>query len=97
MHRALRILLIGSVFSIENCKSNSDRLITVLASVAEPFVIYDKNSSIPNGLDVDIINNFAKQFNLQVKFLIANENLNEIFANGDPDRLKSFVESVSES
>lgn len=96
MHRALRFLLIGSVFSIGNCKSDSDRLITVVASVAEPFVIYDENSSTPKGLDVDIINNFAKQFNLQVKFLMANENLNEISANGN-QRLRSFVESVFES
>lgn len=80
--------------------SSSNRSLTVMAFIAEPFVIYDRKSSTLKGLDVDIIENFAKKFNLHVKFLLSNESLNELFEAGmvkaTRDQRQIFLDSVSQ-
>lgn len=50
-----------------------------MASHAKPYV-FDGGQSI-KGVDVDIIENFARKFNLKVKYIIADEPLREIFSN----------------
>lgn len=73
-----------------------------MASIAEPFVIYDRKLSILKGLDVDIIHHFAKKLNLDVKFLLTEVNINEVFRDGveitieDRQRQQIFLESISE-
>lgn len=84
-----------------NSNKNSNRSITVMASVAEPFVIYDRKSSTLKGLDVDIINNFAQKHKLNVKFVLTDEIPNEVFKDGVKitaeyrQRQRKFLESIS--
>lgn len=54
--------------------------INVMVSQAEPFVFIDNATQKLNGLDVKIIENFAKRVNLQVNYIITNESLNEVFS-----------------
>lgn len=64
----------------------------IMASPIEPFVIYNPNQSTLIGLDVKIIENFAKRFNLETNFIITNESLLEIFSSDD--RTTHFQRSV---
>lgn len=64
-----------------NCAfgENDVQKIKVLASVMEPFVIYDGHSRRFTGLDVDILENFAKKIHFEVEFVASTKHLNEIF------------------
>lgn len=74
------VIATGAVCSAQDFESQSGRTIKVMASLSEPFVILDEKLSTLRGLDVDIINNFAKKYNLVVEFVIANESLNLAFS-----------------
>lgn len=73
-----------------------------MASIAEPFLIYDRKLSTLKGLDVDMIHHFAKKLNLNVKFFLTEVNINEVFRDGveitieDRQRQRIFLESISE-
>lgn len=73
------MFIVGAVSSARDFESKLFRNLKVMASISEPFVIFDSKTSTLKGLDVDIINNFAKKYNLAVEFVIANESLNEAF------------------
>lgn len=102
MYLIVLFSIIGIVCSAKTFESNlsSNRSLTVMAFIAEPFVIYDRKSTTLKGLDVDIIKIFAKKFNLHVKFLLSNESLNELFETGmveaTRDQRQIFLESVSQ-
>lgn len=66
--------------------------LTIMASPIEPFVAYSPNQSTLIGLDVKIIENFAKQFKLETKFIVTNESLLEVFSSDQ--RTASFLRSV---
>lgn len=66
--------------------------VTIMASPIEPFVVYNPNQSKLIGLDVEIIENFAKKFNFEVKFIMTNESVLEIFSSDD--RTIHFLRSV---
>lgn len=66
--------------------------LTVMASEIEPFVVYSPNKSELIGLDVKIIENFAKRFKVKVKFIMTNESLLEIFSSDD--RTAHFLRSI---
>ena len=59
----------------------SDRRITVAISERIPFVILGRNRT-SMGLDVQILENFAKKFHLQIDYVIINSSLNCAFSNG---------------
>lgn len=59
-------------------KNHPDLTITVALSERKPFVILDGNAT-PTGLDVLIIENFARKFNLKIKYIIMNTSMNDIF------------------
>lgn len=67
----------------------------MLASIAEPFVIYDKETSKLSGLDIDIVTNFAKKVNLQVEFIMANESLKAVL--NSENRLRNSSQFVLDS
>lgn len=74
-------------------ESSLTREIRVMASQMKPFVFYDKNTL--KGLDIDIIENFAKKFKLKVKYITKNKSLNEAFSTQDGfDRFKQSIRNV---
>lgn len=60
--------------------ADHDRTITVALSQQKPFVILDKNGS-PTGLDVSIMENFAKKFNIHIDYIVVNSSLNYVLTN----------------
>lgn len=56
------------------------RIITVALSEQKPFVIIGEDDS-PKGLDVSIIENFAKKLSLQINYVVINSSLNHMFSN----------------
>ena len=54
-----------------------DRKITVLVSQSKPFAFYENGAF--KGLDVNIVENFAKKFNLNVEYTVPHESLNKMF------------------
>lgn len=71
----------------------SAREITVMVSQMKPFAYYEENSF--KGIEIDILENFGKRFKLNIKYLEANETLNEIFSNHN--QTKHFLKSVNSS
>lgn len=63
---------------------------TVLVSQTKPFAFYENHSL--KGLDIEIIRNFARKFNLQIKYVILNESLNVAFST--EKRFEDFTRSV---
>lgn len=61
-------------------KNHSIPSIKVALSERKPFAIVDQNGK-PNGLDVQIIENFAKKLNLRLEYFFVNLSLNYVFAN----------------
>lgn len=67
--------------------------ISVAVSEQKPFVILDPNGGSPKGLDVLIVENFAKKFNFKIDYYILNASLNYIFV--DKKHLNRFpVETI---
>lgn len=66
----------------------SDHKITVALSERKPFTYLDQNG-VPKGLDILIIENFAKKFKFQLDFIIVNSSLNYIFTN--EEYLRDFL------
>lgn len=59
-----------------------ERKITVAISERRPFVTVDQNGR-QSGLDVSIIENFAKKFHFQVEYVKINQSLNSVFSMKD--------------
>lgn len=72
----------------------SIRKITVMASQVHPYVFHDKQQSV-RGLDVDIIENFAKRFNFDIEYVIRNKSLKEVFSS--EELFDKFVQSIQDS
>lgn len=73
-------IIIVSVVGQPHPGNHSDHRITVALSEQFPFVFLDQNET-PKGLDVLIIENFAKQLYVQIDYVIFNSSLNYVFAN----------------
>lgn len=73
------ILFVIIAASEEHGLSRSKEEILVAFSVRPPFAYKDKNG-ILKGLDILIIENFAKKFDLQIKFIQFNESLNQMLS-----------------
>lgn len=56
------------------------RKITVAVSEQKPFSYLDQNGK-PKGIDVEIIENFGRKFNLQIDYVPFNTSLNFQFIN----------------
>lgn len=53
----------------------------------KPFVFYENRSL--KGLEVDMIENFAKKIKLGIEYIVTNESLNGVF--NSEDRAKGFL------
>lgn len=94
----LRISILFSAFLLSSNEPTTIEIatpinqLTIMASVVEPFVTYHSNQSALIGLDVKIIENFAKRFKLEPKFIMTNQSLLEVFTSDD--RAARFLRSV---
>lgn len=50
--------------------------VSILFSNREPFVTEDEMSGVPRGLDVSIMENFARKYNLKTEYIRSNQALN---------------------
>lgn len=66
-----------SMLSSISCDEIQKKRITVALSERRPFVTVDENKL--GGLDVSIIENFAKKLKLEVNYVQINESLNLVF------------------
>lgn len=80
------------VFLINSFGTTPINQLTIMASPIEPFVAFSPNRSTPIGLDVKIIENFAKRFKLKVNFIMTNKSLLEVFSSDG--RAVPFLRSV---
>lgn len=69
---------------------NFKQKITVALSERKPFVFHDQNG-ILKGLDVSIIESFAKKHNLLINYVFVNVSLNYVFTNEDFTSLPAHV------
>lgn len=72
-------LYINLVFGVKAVEENK---ITVTLSGRKPFVILNSDGA-PKGLDVLIIENFAKKLNLQIDYSVVNRSQNNISVDRD--------------
>lgn len=91
------LLFFGLLNSGEAVQKNASKLypdykITVALSERNPFVILNQNGA-PKGLDILIIENFARKSNLQIDYFLVNMSLNYIFV--DEDSFNAFPDQTS--
>lgn len=65
------------------------------SSAAEPFVIYDREKGAFGGVEVKIIENFARKFSHTIAFIYANVSLNNVFST--ENRFQDFHQSIQNS
>lgn len=75
--RLIILLEVSFVLAVHLKNYKLNRIITVALSERIPFVIFDRNGT-PNGLDILIIENFGRKFNLQIDYLVVNSSLNQV-------------------
>lgn len=73
------LLFVSAEYSSSDANIDYNK-ITVTVSEQKPFVKINQHGA-PTGLDVHIINAFAKKFNLPVDYSIINDSLNYILCN----------------
>lgn len=66
------------IISSELIESKSVDKITVLLSQMKLFAFRENHSL--KGLDIEILRNFGKKYNLEIEYVVANETLNEAFS-----------------
>lgn len=71
----LKYMIIVLFFTVA---PSEERSITVMMPQSDPFFVHKNTSS--NDLDVKIINTFAERFGYEVKYIVTNETVSEIFA-----------------
>lgn len=71
---------------LNQCKLNSRLKINVLLPRNEQYYGYDSNKLLSNNLPRKILDNFAKKFKLNIKYVTTNQTLSEIFENEDHRR-----------
>lgn len=75
------------------CESTKISKISVMVSLIESFAFYEKQ--ILKGLDIDIIKNVAKKFQLEVEYIVINGTLSAIFDTSST--ADTFCHSINES
>lgn len=76
----------------EFSKLHPDHKITVALSERDPFVVFNQNGA-PKGLDILIIENFARKLNLKIDYFLVNISLNYIFT--DENHFNAFPDQTS--
>lgn len=80
----LSIFLFEMFFVMDSGSSAYPKKIKVALSERKPFVILDSNGGSPKGLGVSIVDNFARNSNLQIDYLMTNSTESYISANDFP-------------
>lgn len=74
----LQLIFILRVQSIGQTKTNTE--IIIMYSIRQPFVMEsDVRGSQLKGLDVSVVENFARKFQVKTKYIRSNESLNTVF------------------
>ena len=73
----LKLAIIALVVILQLTEAKSLDKLTVMMSQANPFAFHE--NGVFKGLEVKIVENFAKKLKLNVNYILANESLNEIF------------------
>lgn len=69
--------LLVTLFQQISC-INHKRELKVMISQRIPFITYQNQSSQPKGLDILILEHFAKTHNFQIEYVKSNESLHEV-------------------
>lgn len=85
--------LISVLIGVTCSTQNSIRNITVMASQTRPFVFYE--NKILKGLDIDIKKSFTRKLNLNIKYFVTDQSLNELFSN--ENRSEQFFQMIQNS
>lgn len=84
----LQLIFILKVQTFRQIKPN--REITIMYSIREPFVMESHlKGSMLKGLDVSVVENFARKFQMKTTYIRSNESLNSVF-NSEED-LRNFT------
>lgn len=75
------VFITGTIGLNQSLVSNPIQKLIIMASQAKPYVYEQKQSF--RGLDIDIIENFAKKHNLKIEYVSASESLREVFGSED--------------
>ena len=73
----LKLAIIALVVILQLTEAKSLDKLTVMMSQANPFAFHE--NGVFKGLEVKIVENFAKKFKLNVRYIHATESLNEMF------------------
>lgn len=81
--KQLGFILSALLLAVELINAKSMGELRVMVSQSEPFAIHDSNRQSLKGLDVKMMDHFARKLHLEVKYIIANESLNVEFSLDD--------------
>lgn len=76
----LRLFFILGIHSI--LAKNLSKKITIMYSHRAPFVIKNHDDGLPKGLDVSIMEHFARKMALKIEYIQSNESLHSVFHKG---------------
>lgn len=87
------------IIRINHCSSNHNstgREIRVMISDHIPYAINQQKDGLfkPQGLDITILNHFAKIHGLKLKYIKANESLSYVFSSAET--IQYFLKSINE-
>lgn len=85
--------LITFLFTLQFLVINSTREITVMVAQSKPFAFYENHSF--KGLEIDLLENFAKRTKLKIKYHETDENLKKIFSSWQ--QTEQFLQSMKNS
>ena len=88
----LKLTIIILAVILQSSESKSLNKLTVMVSQSKPFAFHE--NGVLKGLDVNIVENFAKKLILKVNYILANESLNYVFST--EESFDKFAQSIHE-
>ena len=79
------------IFTLKSFEMKPFQTITVMVSQSKPFAFYENQSL--KGLEVDIIENFAKRRNAKIKYIVTDAPLKEVFSS--EEHFTNFSQSAA--
>lgn len=87
----LKIFIVIFSFILKQSEAKPIQSITVMVSPSRPFAFYENESL--KGLEVDIIENFAKSRNAKIKYVATSAPLKEVFSS--EELFSNFSQSIA--
>lgn len=87
------LLLFFFISRTQSLDVDSSAKITIMFSHRNPFVIDSDQNLLPRGLDVSIVENFAKKYKLHTKYIRSNGSLNSVFH--EEQSFNNFTKTVA--